>query len=112
MKLNALSFALLIATGLTAGAQTNQPPADAKPASSNIPGAQYPKVDSERHAYFRIQAPQANSVTVSLGGNGGTRLTKGDDGFWTGTTSPLAPGFHYYTISIDGIAVADPASDS
>ncbi len=112
MKLNTLAPALLLAAAISARAQTNQPPADAKPASSNIPGAQYPKLDSERHAYFHIRAPDAKSVSVSLGGNGGTSLTKGDDVFWTGTTSPLVPGFHYYTISIDGVAVADPASDS
>jgi enterochelin esterase-like enzyme len=92
-----------------APAQTNQVPADAKPASSNVPGAQFPRIDSERRAYFRIAAPNAANVSVSLPGGRGT---KGDNGVWTVTTSPLAPGFHYYTISIDGVAVADPASES
>jgi enterochelin esterase family protein len=27
-----------------------------------------------------------------------------------GTTQPLDPGFHYYTIAIDGVSVADPNS--
>jgi enterochelin esterase family protein len=39
-----------------------------------------------------------------------TDLTKGDDGYWMGTTQPLDPGFHYYTITIDGVSVADPNS--
>jgi enterochelin esterase-like enzyme len=91
-----------------APAQTNQIPADAKSASSNVPGAQFPKIDSGRRAYFRIVAPKATNVSVSLPGGHGT---KGDDGVWDVTTSPLAPGFHYYTISIDGVAVSDPASD-
>jgi enterochelin esterase-like enzyme len=94
----------------TAPAQTNQIPADAKPASSNVPGAQFPKVDSERRAYFRIAAPNATNVSVSL--PGGNRMTKGIDGVWTFTTDPLAPGFHYYTILVDGAVVSDPASDS
>src|SRR5271169_5399731 len=52
--------------GATALAVTNQVPADAKPASSNVPGGQYPKVDAERRAYFRIVAANAKIVSVSL----------------------------------------------
>jgi len=89
---------------------TNQPPADAKYASSNVPGVPFPKIDSRRRAYFRIVAPNATNVSVSL--PGGRSMTKGVDGVWTVTTSPLAPGFHYYTISIDGATVSDPASES
>ena len=90
--------------------QTNQVPADAKPASSNVPGMQFPKVDPERRAYFRIRAPEAKSVSVGL--PGGRNMTKGADGVWTVTTFPLAPGFHYYTITVDGATVSDPASES
>src|SRR5271157_5071349 len=92
-----------------APAQTSQVPADAKPASSNVPGVQFPKIDSNRHACFRIVAPNTTNVSVSLPGGRGT---KGDDGLWTVATSPLAPGFHYYTITIDGASVSDPASES
>ena len=67
---------------------------DFKPATSNQSGRQFPQVNSERRARFRIMAPQAQSVTVSLGGN--TPLTKGEDGAWVGTTPPLDEGFHYY----------------
>jgi len=81
---------------------------DFKAATSNQIGKPYPQVNSERRARFRIMAPQAQSVTVSLGG--GTPLVKGDDGAWVGTTGPLDEGFHYYTINIDGAAVPDPGS--
>lgn len=81
---------------------------DFKPATSNQSGRQYPQVNSERRARFRIMAPQAQSVTVSLGGN--TPLMKGEDGAWVGTTPPLDEGFHYYTINIDGASVPDPGS--
>jgi enterochelin esterase family protein len=84
-------------------------PADAESAPSNVPGAPFPKVDSQRRAYFRVVAPNATNVSVSLPGGRGV---KGDGGVWTITTSPLAPGFHYYTVSIDGAAVSDRASDS
>ena len=80
---------------------------DAKPASTNAPAREYPKVDSQRRVTFRLLAPEAKSVRVF-----NTDLTKGADGYWTGTTAPLDPGFHYYTITIDGVAVADPNSES
>ena len=92
-----------------APAQTNQVPADAKSASSDVPGVQFPKIDSERRAYFRIVAPGAKSLSVSLPGGRGT---KGDDGVWSINTRPLAPGFHYYTLDLDGATVSDPASES
>jgi enterochelin esterase-like enzyme len=96
-------------TSSAATTQTSRVPADAKPASSDVPGVQFPKIDSERRAYFRIVAPGAKSVSVSLPGGRGT---KGDDNVWTIVTSPLAPGFHYYTLEIDGATVSDPASES
>lgn len=74
-----------------------------------MPGVQFPKIDSERRAYFRIAAPGAKSISVSLPGGRGT---KGDDSVWTIVTSPLAPGFHYYTLDVDGATVSDPASES
>jgi len=112
MKTWIITAFLPMFAGLAALAQTNQPPSDAQPASSNVPGSEFPKIDSDRRAYFRITAPNANSVSVSLGGPRGTSGTKGDDGVWTIATPPLAPGFHYYNLTIDGVAVSDPASDS
>jgi enterochelin esterase-like enzyme/alpha-L-arabinofuranosidase len=81
---------------------------DFKPASSNQPGRQYPQVNSEGRARFRIVAPQAQGVSVSFGR--GTPLTKDADGAWVVTTRPLDEGFHYYSINIDGADVPDPGS--
>jgi len=80
------------------------------PATTNVPGQQYPRVDGGRRATFRVAAPGAQSVRVSLGG--GTQLTKGENGIWMGATRPLDPGFHYYQLIIDGVSVADPCSES
>ena len=93
-----------------APAQTATAPAveDFKPASSNQGGKEYPQVNSERRARFRIVAPQAQSVRVPEWG--GITLTKGEDGAWVGTTRPIDEGFHYYRINIDGAEVPDPGS--
>ena len=73
-----VGIALLAAA--SAAAQTTQPVAeDFKPSSLNQPGQQYPQVNSQRYARFRVVAPGAQSVRVSLG-RGGTALTKGEDG--------------------------------
>jgi enterochelin esterase-like enzyme len=89
-------------------AQTSQPTItdDFKPSTVNQPGKEYPQVNSQGYARFRIEAPQAQSVVVSLGlggTKGGTPLTKAEDGSWTGTTAgPMEEGFHYYHLTIDG----------
>ena len=108
---------MLLLSGQLALAQPPQPPGkpdqaapveDFKPASSNQLGKQYPQVNSEGRARFRVVAPQAQSLKVPEWG--GIALTKGEDGAWVGTTRPLDEGFHYYRINIDGAEVADPGS--
>ena len=92
----------------TEPAKAAAPVEDFKPASSNQLGKQYPQVNSERRARFRIVVPDAKSVRVPEWG--GIALTKGEDGAWVGTTRPLDEGFHYYRLNIDGADVPDPGS--
>lgn len=91
------------------------PKEDFKPNELNQPGQDWPQVNSEGYARFRIDAPDAKSVIVSLGlgGRGGTVLRKGKDGVWTGTTDgPMDEGFHYYHLTIDGATVNDPGANN
>ena len=86
---------------------------DFRPSPLNQPGQQYPMVNSQGYARFRVVAPDAKSIIVSLGlgGSGGTVLHKDKDGVWTGTTDgPMDPGFHYYHLTIDGGVVNDPGA--
>lgn len=86
---------------------------DFKPSTINQPGKEYPQVNSQGYARFRIEAPTADSVRVSLGlgGKGGTKLSKSADGSWTGTTGgPMDEGFHYYHINVDGGIFNDPGA--
>ncbi len=86
---------------------------DFVPSVMNQPGQQYPMVNSQGYARFRVEAPQARSVIVSLGlgGQGGTVLHKNEEGVWVGTTDgPLDEGFHYYHLTIDGGVVNDPGA--
>jgi enterochelin esterase-like enzyme len=115
-------LAATMMTGVPATAQpAGQAPAaatapiaeDFKPSSLNQPGQEYPQVNSQGYVRFRIVAPQAQKVhvTLGLGGRGGTELTKGADGAWTGTTEgPLDEGFHYYHLDVDGGTFNDPGT--
>lgn len=105
-------LAFTFASGLSS-AQTASIADDFKPSTFNQPGQEYPQVNSQGYARFRIKAPQSDSIKVSLGlgGRGGTKLTKGADGFWTGTTEgPMDEGFHYYHLTIDGGIFNDPGT--
>lgn len=84
---------------------------DGKPAVSNIKGQQYPRIHSDLRATFRLKAPEAKKVEVDVGGKR-YPMTMGSNGVWTVTTDPLVPGFHYYSLVIDGVAVCDPASET
>ena len=79
-------------------------------ASTNIPGAQYPQILPDNRVLFRIKAPDAQKVQVDLGKK--YDLVKEDEGSWVITTEPIVPGFHYYSILINGLAVCDPASQT
>ena len=82
---------------------------DCKPNALNIPEAKYPCIYPDNRAMFRVNAPDAQKVRVSLGG--GLDMTKGPDGFWSVTTpQPLLVGFHYYSLRIDGATVAGPST--
>ncbi len=88
---------------------------DFVPSSKNQPGQEYPQVNSQGYARFRINAPGAAEVRVSLGlgGEGGTVLKNVGGGIWEGTTSgPMDEGFHYYHIFIDGAMFNDPGTEN
>ncbi|WP_067037346.1 alpha/beta hydrolase-fold protein [Allomuricauda sp. CP2A] len=115
MKLFSVTLAIALACCATAMSQTDQQNIieDFKPSTLNQPGKEYPQVNSQGYARFKIEAPAADSVRVSLGlgGRGGTKLTKTEDGFWMGTTEgPMDEGFHYYHVNVDGGTFNDPGA--
>ena len=88
---------------------------DFVPSPKNQPGQEYPMINSQGYARFRVVAPDAKSVIVSLGlgGQGGTVLRKNEEGVWTGTTDgPMDEGFHYYHLTVDGGVVNDPGAQN
>jgi len=77
--------------------------------TSNIGNNEYPQVTPDLRIVFRVNAPHAQKVQINLGKM--YDLSRDEKGVWTGTTEPQDPGFHYYSLVIDSVAVIDPARD-
>ena len=80
------------------------------PASTNVRNAKYPQILPDHRVVFRIKAPDAQKVQIDLGKK--YDAVKDTSGFWNVTTEPISRGFHYYSLVIDGVALADPASET
>jgi enterochelin esterase-like enzyme len=93
------------------GIQNDPMPEGFKPASTNTFLSQYPAVNPKtRQAMFKVVAPYAQNVTLNL--NGKHAMKKDENGVWWYTTDPLVVGFHYYSIMIDSVPVADRGSEA
>ena len=86
-------------------------PADAVLAETTVPGYDFPKVDKERRAYFRIEAPEARKVVLDICGKKYDMQPDGKGG-WMAVTDPLVVGFHYYFINIGGVNFIDPSTET
>lgn len=87
-----------------------QIPQGAIAAETNIRNTDCPCIFQDNRVLFRANAPHADSVAIDLGKM--FPMTKGKDGIWTVETSPIEEGFHYYSLVINGVKVADPASET
>lgn len=87
-------------------------PGDFSPATTNVWGADYPRVDGAGRVQVRVKAPDAQHVKLNFWSGPKVDMEKQPDGFWSVTTSPLVPGLHYYTLNIDGADVSDTNSQA
>jgi enterochelin esterase-like enzyme len=111
----------VLVSAATFWAQTSD---DSKPAASNVPGAQYPRVHSDGRVTFQVKAPTAQKVQMEPGmnmmqnngyngmGKAPYDMTRDKDGVWTVTTPPVVSGLHYYWLLVDGVPVNDPSSET
>ena len=91
------------------------PPAARPPQGPQRPQVQSPVVEGDK-ATFAIYAPKASEVKLSSGEidrfvpGPNKAFTKGENGVWTLTVSPLPPGIYEYAFDVDGVSMADPSS--
>ena len=107
MKSKMLAVLVLVGSNCLARAQTNQPADDWRPATSNMPGQQYPQVNSEGRVRARLSAPQAQNVQLNISGIK-FPMTRDTNGVWIGDSTPQDQGNHYYGLVVDGAEVPDP----
>jgi enterochelin esterase-like enzyme len=110
--MNRIWLAALLPLVLAApsGRAQDSKPDDTVPASTNVQGAQYPRIQPDLRVTFRIKAPDAQKVVFGFFDSQRYPAKKGEDGLWTATSEPQVPGFHYYRVFIDGAEVNDPGS--
>jgi len=108
MKISFLSIVLIVS--FFSQRAMAQVPEGANAAPTNIRSGDCPCIFSDRRVLFRVNAPDAKNVQIDLGKV--YDMQKDDKGLWTVITEPQDPGFHYYSLVMDGFKVADPASES
>jgi len=87
------------------------PAVPAHPSPYNFPGVQFPRIEEDSRVTFHFKAPTAQKVQVSIA-NVPFDMVKGDDGTWSYTSEPQAPGYHNYWMVVDGAVVLDPGTNA
>jgi enterochelin esterase-like enzyme len=77
---------------------------------TNIRNAKYPQILPDNRVIFKVNAPEALKVQIDLGRK--YDMQKDGQGIWSVTTDVINGGFNYYSLLIDGVAVADPSSET
>jgi hypothetical protein len=72
------------------------------------PAVKSPEVAQDGRLTFRLRAPDAKEVFVTLGGR--APMTKDDQGIWTATLPSMEPDYYPYNFIVDGVSVPDPSN--
>jgi enterochelin esterase-like enzyme len=73
------------------------------------PPVKSPEIATDGRVTFRLRAPNAKEVAVSMGGKQ-LPMQKDDQGVWALTTDPMTPDIYTYSIVIDGTSINDPSN--
>ena len=122
-SLNKLSVILLglLAVLHAAAQQAPKPAPTALPPFKTTPNDSLisPELQPDKRVLFHLYAPQAKSVRIR--GEWvtniteflkGTDLQRADNGVWSVTVGPLAPGIYRYSYMVDDLQLADPRNPS
>src|SRR5687768_1333526 len=73
------------------------------------PPIKSPEIGADQRVTFRLRAPSATTVAVSMGGKQ-LPMQKDADGVWSLTTDPLTPDIYAYSLVVDGASMNDPSN--
>lgn len=78
---------------------------------SKTPNFISPEIQSDRKVTFRLFAPSAKRVDLSVQfAETARHMTKDESGLWQVTVGPAEPEIYEYNFVVDGLQVADPAN--
>src|ERR1700730_17371247 len=104
-----ISRGVLFASLLVAQDAAPQRPVNTFHASnSRLAALVSPETHADRTVTFRVRAPGAPDVRLSLGGD--HAMVKGPDGIWSITLGPFDPEIYNYSFLIGGATVIDSAN--
>lgn len=69
-----------------------------------------PEVQPDKSVTFRLRAPNAQTVMLSIEGAAAIAMQKGSEGVWSVTTDPLEPDIYGYSFVADGVNLFDPSN--
>ena len=70
-----------------------------------------PEVHPDGRVTFRLRAPQAKRVEVSVQfAQGSQPMKKDEDGVWDTTLGPAEPDIYEYDFTVDGLRIVDPSN--
>ncbi|OHB78363.1 MAG: hypothetical protein A2Z25_11230 [Planctomycetes bacterium RBG_16_55_9] len=79
--------------------------------AQRAPSVVSPEVQADRRVTFRLLAPDAKSVGVSVQFEQGIQpMSKADNGLWQATVGPAQPDIYEYDLVVDGLHIVDPAN--
>jgi enterochelin esterase family protein len=67
-----------------------------------------PDIHADRTVTFALNSPNAKKVTVNIEGRSPLEMLRGEDGWWSATSTVLEPDIYGYTFSVDGVGLLDP----
>jgi enterochelin esterase-like enzyme len=103
---------LLVAQQPAPGTPPTAPAAAAPQAGRGGRGApplKSPEVAADGRVTFRLRAPNAKEVAVSMGGKQ-LPMQKDEQGVWSFTSDPMTPDIYTYSLVVDGASLNDPAN--
>lgn len=104
-----IRFLLILGLGATAIHAQDTKTQVARPAPA--PPVVSPEIHSDNRVVFRLRAPNAKEVAVSIEGSAQPLpMQRDDQGVWSVTSDPLAADFYGYSFQVDGVTNFDPSN--
>jgi enterochelin esterase family protein len=117
-RLAGLTLAAALAASSVLTARQAAAPQTPPPTPAPAPAAQggrgggpvkSPEVGADRRVTFRLRAPNAKEVAVSVGSNR-LPMQKDEQGLWSVTSDPMPPDIYTYSLIVDGASMNDPSN--